>query len=511
MNRAPLHRQHGYDRLGKACATLTNRDEAAASILIRLQNHETDFDFGDVSPNSHGQYSYAKKLLHKLRSVHDKLAAKTSLKNVSLYPRCWKSTNGLKHSISSSNNFTVATLNTLARGLSSGPNCIFPTPFISQVDFDGTYGGFTHLTRPEVVLDYELRKWRLIQVLLGGGLANGGGIDQYIKGVIRGHQREEVDLPFDIMALQEVDDYAFWHSLLVCESLTSNQVATSVTPNGIKKYQGVFQPKPFSPCVNFGWYSDGVALLWHIKKFHTITRPCDDTSLGAATNHTKSWIEMGSFQGDATCEDMNMPIHDPARIAARNQVYILVPLQRVGTDQIIIVAATHLKAKGGCKNECIRHLQATELKYKANQMANTLQDCGWKNISIIILGDFNSEPNDASVQHMLQHDINSRVMQSAYNLNNGSLYTTWKERKDGPVCRTIDYIFYSSYTEQTNTEVASCQLTCEEILAVPKKESVDELLPGFRYPSDHLLIGARFGFALQKQPQSTSLESVVSH
>lgn len=193
-----------------------------------------------------------------------------------------------------------------------------------------------------------------------------------------------------------------------------------------------------------------------------------------------------------------MPIHDPAGIAARNQVYILVPLQRVGTDQIIIVAATHLKAKGGCKNEYIRHLQATELKYKANQMANTLQDCGWNNISIIILGDFNSEPNDASVQHMLQHDINSRVMQSAYNLNNESLYTTWKERKDGQVCRTIDYIFYSSYTEQTNTEVASCQLTCEEILAVPKKESVDELLPGFRYPSDHLLIGARFGFAPAK-------------
>eukprot|EP00956_Cyclotella_meneghiniana_P028237 scaffold65051_cov65-Cyclotella_meneghiniana.AAC.2 len=497
MNKAPLHRQPGYDRLGKACTTLTNtRDEAAASILIRLQNQEADFGFRDGSTNSHGgRYSYT-KLLHKLQSVHDKLSAETSLKDVSLYPRCWESTNNnkifkRKHNSSSQNNFTVASFNTLARGLSSGPNSMFPTPFVPGINFDGTYGGFTNVTCPEVVLDYELRKWRLVQVLLGGRLANAGGIDQYIKEVVHGHQREEVDLPFDIMALQEVDDYAFWHSLLVYESaLPSNQAAKSITPNGIKKYQGVFEPKPFSPCINFGWYSDGVALLWHMEKFQALARPSDDTGLGSAAHHTKSWIEMGSYQGDTICE--KIPIHDSARIAARNQVYILAPLQRVGTNQVVIVAATHLKAKGGYQNESIRYLQAAELKYKANQMARTLHDCGWKNVSIIILGDFNSEPNDASVQHVLQRDVNSRVMQSAYNLNDESLYTTWKERKDGTVCRTIDYIFYSSHTEQTNKEVA-CELIREEILAVPKKESVGELFPGFRYPSDHLLIAAKFG------------------
>jgi mRNA deadenylase 3'-5' endonuclease subunit Ccr4 len=356
------------------------------------------------------------------------------------------------------------------------------------VGFDGSYGGFTHLTQPEVVLNYDLRKWRLLHVLLGGGIV--GNCKEETENCQ--FQQDSID-PFDIVALQEVDDYySFWHPLLVCDQ----------TPdNGIKKYQGVFQPKPFSPCIKFGWYSDGVALFWNVQKFSTIARPseCGYHNLvdAAACDVPKYyWIEMGSFRGDAPCNDIS--IHDPTRTAARNQVYIIAPLRHVASDQIVIVATTHLKAKKGYTNERIRLLQALELKNRVKEMAHTLQlSCGRRDIQIIMLGDFNSEPDDSSVQCILEHDDTSRWnMQSAYNLQNEKLYTTWKARKGGSVCRTIDYIFHSGASEQSSQSsgemLRSRQLVCDGVLSVPEKESVDELLPGFRYPSDHLLIAARF-------------------
>ena len=88
-------------------------------------------------------------------------------------------------------------------------------------------------------------------------------------------------------------------------------------------------------------------------------------------------------------------------------------------------------------------------------------------------------------------------MKSAYNLHDDRFFTTWKARKDVSVCRTIDYIFYSSQGDFTNCNrgATSSQLHCTEVLDVPEKEIVDELLPGFRYPSDHLLLASKFQFA----------------
>lgn len=463
--------------------------------MIRLQNYIDDElkELCDESSAVHHEYSCA-KIRDKLNSVQDQLAL--SSRNVRLYPRHWKSagnqrgtsSTGALNGSGNTTGFAVATFNTLARGLSCGPNSLFPTPFDHDEKFDGSYGGFTHLSQPELVLDYKLRKWRLLHVLLGGGLK-----EYHLDGSYA--QKKAMDPPFDILALQEVDDYySFWHPLLVLGDSTLNQDACAIS--GIKKYQGVFQPKPCSPCVRFGWYSDGVALLWNTEKFHTITKP-DDCNLDATTNTCETsdyWIDMSSFKGDAPYN--NISINDPSRKSARNQVYIIVPLQRVGTDQIVIVAATHLKAKKGCTNERIRQLQALELKSRVNQMADTLESRGWKNVNVVILGDFNSEPGDSSVQCILQQDGKSHWnMQSAYNLQDKQLYTTYKARKDGTVCRIIDYIFYSNSLGQHNTKETSHQLQCNAILTVPEKEMVAELLPGFRYPSDHVLIAAKFEWA----------------
>lgn len=357
---------------------------------------------------------------------------------------------------------------------------------------------------PEIVLDYELRKWRLVHVLLGGGLSE--KLCEFDKGAVFDVMTGKSDndkaiLPFDIVALQEVDDYySFWRPLLVCDASKQSLYGNAVDAV-INRYQGVFEPKPRSPCVGLGWYSDGVALLWNGDKFRTVARPETESAdpVNAAFDYFK---DMGSFEGNASPKEISA--HDPARKAARNQVYIIVPLQRIGTDQVVIAATTHLKAKKGYMNERIRHLQALELRSRVNRMANVLHSNGWRNINAILLGDFNSEPNDASVQCVLEpNGSHLCTMQSAYNLHDPNLYTTWKARKEGSVCRTIDYIFYSNapYYQGSNTdnnkseETTISRLECKKVLAVPEKESVDELLPGFRYPSDHLLMAAEFDWA----------------
>jgi endonuclease/exonuclease/phosphatase family metal-dependent hydrolase len=503
-----LHRQTALDRFGKSCIIFTSNGD---NILIRLPNYTHD-EINMLLHNNHDENSFANRLWHKIQCVHDQLLAESRMNSVDLYPRFWKSTSFTRSSTANDcrRSFTAATFNTLARGLSSGPNSIFPPPFLprngdNNSSSDGNcYGGFTHLSCPEIVLDYELRKWRLVHVLLGGGLSE--KLCEFDKGAVFDVMTGKSDndkaiLPFDIVALQEVDDYySFWRPLLVCDASKQSLYGNAVDAV-INRYQGVFEPKPRSPCVGLGWYSDGVALLWNGDKFRTVARPETESAdpVNAAFDYFK---DMGSFEGNASPKEISA--HDPARKAARNQVYIIVPLQRIGTDQVVIAATTHLKAKKGYMNERIRHLQALELRSRVNRMANVLHSNGWRNINAILLGDFNSEPNDASVQCVLEpNGSHLCTMQSAYNLHDPNLYTTWKARKEGSVCRTIDYIFYSNapYYQGSNTdnnkseETTISRLECKKVLAVPEKESVDELLPGFRYPSDHLLMAAEFDWA----------------
>lgn len=344
--------------------------------------------------------------MYKIQSVHDLLVAESSrLSTVNLYPLSWISTCTItssaadysnsheqqqqqkqKHRLSSSS-FTVATFNALARGLSSGPNSIFLTSFYPMNSdswdsvSDGKYGGFTHSSQPQIVLDYELRKWRLVHVLLGGGLVERSESVAKIGAVVdRVNSIDEAGLPFDIVALQEVDDFHFFWCPLLVRDDASNQSMHGAAAAAVNTYHGVLQPKPNSPCVRLGWYSDGVALLWNANKFCTIKRPCSciveaEKSTGDFADATFDYfVDKGSFEGDASLNDIS--VHDPARKAAQNQVYIIVPLQRIDTDQIVIVVATHLKAKKGHMNERIRLLQALELKLRVNRMADTLQSNG---------------------------------------------------------------------------------------------------------------------------------------
>ena len=68
-------------------------------------------------------------------------------------------------------------------------------------------------------------------------------------------------------------------------------------------------------------------------------------------------------------------------------------------------------------------------------------------------------------------------------------YSTWKTRGTNTAKRVIDYIFYKPCCNVDG----SPSFECREIIALPADENMEEQgLPGFRSPSDHLALAARF-------------------
>lgn len=437
---------NGIDRFGRPYV-----EKKSSESLIRLQNYVDE----DI-PSDRAQ------LWSKILETQNILANHDVDGKVDLYSRSWKPSSQQSGNIDygaadrdagdSSTYFTVAQFNTLAKGLSSGPNDLFPTPFETESELhNGSYGGFTELTKPEVILDFDrLRKWRLLEEILGGNDAC----------ISDGRLKSPA---FDILALEEVDEYhSFFEPILV--------------KNGC--YCGIYQPKPYSPCVRFGWYSDGVALLWKTEKFKVIDE-CKD-----ANGNNRKLVVKGSFEGGT---------------AYQNQVYIIVPLQIKGTDKCVVVAATHLKAKKGTTNEQIRQSQASEVRRRAEQMADQLKELGWKEVNILILGDFNSEPVSETVRSILREEGDWKFRSTAN--DNDDSYTTWKTRKSGTNRRVIDYIFHTGEDG----------LQCKEVLSIPSDGELERTyLPGFRYPSDHLLVAAKFRFDLPDdqlpEPSSSPFE-----
>jgi mRNA deadenylase 3'-5' endonuclease subunit Ccr4 len=173
--------------------------------------------------------------------------------DASLVPRRWKRlTEGGSSNTScvvdgNSSSFTVMQFNILAEGLSSGPHVtppfvIEPGSAYGQGDKNGTYGGFSDVSHAEVALDFSLRKWRLLEAILG----------------------KDGEAPMDIIAMEEVDRfYGFFAPLM-----------------RLFGYEGLFAPKVRSPSVHLGWYSDGCALFWKTDKFELISEDRHEYKVG---------------------------------------------------------------------------------------------------------------------------------------------------------------------------------------------------------------------------------------
>jgi len=330
--------------------------------------------------------------------------------------------------------FSALQFNTLAEGLSAGPDVSPPFPIDQQIEGEKNigYGGFSELTHPEICLDFSLRRWRLLEVILGGDSSSDGS--------------------FDLLALEEVDRFRGFFAPVL----------------RLFGYEGIFAPKTKSPGVPLGYYSDGCALFWKTSVFELLSEERIQFKVG-------------------------------------NQIIILAMLKHVESGVPLLVAATHLKAQKSESSEMIRCRQVKELLgHIEDALVKQTEMLDTDDIPIIVMGDFNADPpsdtpfSSSSVQrvifnHKTTCDDNSDIkkarlarpmkFQSAHPIDppNPNFFTTWKTRGSYTVKRIIDYIFYSE------------QLTCTDTLNVPELEEIESTkLPSLRYPSDHLMIAAKF-------------------
>jgi nocturnin len=165
-----------------------------------------------------------------------------------LYQRKWLKTSETGNAI------TVMQFNLLAEGLSSNPNLKPPFP-VTKPDKGGGFGGFT-LPNPEVSLDFNLRKWRLLEEISGGSIENSPDINQ---GQI---------MP-DIIACQENDHHQdFFGPILQTYGFSSQ-----------------FNPKTEAPGVPLGWYSDGCSIFWRESLFTLVS-----TNKGTYTHGSQGYL-----------------------------------------------------------------------------------------------------------------------------------------------------------------------------------------------------------------------------
>lgn len=361
-----------------------------------------------------------------LRRIEDAKREQGRVGPCALYSRRWHSApesdepiNGVDRD--SERDFSVMQFNALAEGLSCGPSAKTPfvvksrDPKVKSESEKASFGGFSSIPFPKVALDFRLRRWRILEVILGSNR----------------------DALFDIVAMEEIDRYhGFFFPLL-----------------RLFGYQGSFVPKTRAPGLFMGWYSDGCALFWQ-PSFELVSEQRREYSVG-------------------------------------NQVYMIVTLRHVATGHHVIVAVTHLKAQKGAAQERVRCHQVDELLDSISKRASVLVQ-NHKAVSVIVTGDFNADPpvntsDDGAVSRILRRGIQTNAQHSsspilsAYDLSAPTFYTTWKTRGPVTIRRIIDYIFYSG------------SLTCKATLRVPPEVELDVTkLPGLRYPSDHVMIAAKF-------------------
>lgn len=127
----------------------------------------------------------------------------------------------------------VLQFNTLARGLSSSP--YVPPPFPARQA--SQYGGFDAINDPEKVLDWKVRRWKVLHEILRMKAA--------------------------VIALEEVDHY-------------DDFLRPALRAAG---YDSCYEPVADAPGLKLGYYSDGVVLAWQRSAFSLV-------GINAQSSHT---------------------------------------------------------------------------------------------------------------------------------------------------------------------------------------------------------------------------------
>eukprot|EP00040_Diaphanoeca_grandis_P043075 m.266921 g.266921 ORF g.266921 m.266921 type:complete len:410 (-) comp70129_c0_seq1:195-1424(-) len=334
----------------------------------------------------------------------------------SLYDRTWTKTTVADGEKEDEDSFLLVQFNILAEFLSLGPN---PKPMFkptSKENLKTTYGNFDAVPKPEVVFNFQTRKYRLLEEITRQSAA--------------------------IITLQEVDHfYDFFEPALLKYG-----------------YAGLFQHKASSDAPACGWTSDGVAVFWKTDEF----------KLQKSTTFTSVKATDGS------------DVKSTGLIAS---------LVHKKSKRELTVVTTHLKAGENQENEDKRKVQMGGILDLISRVVDT-------ETPMVFAGDFNTESfNKIDKEGLpLNADTITKItsfrspkLQSAYPLASGdgdSVPTTWKLRKGKEYKRCIDYVFFSGQS-----------LGCLETLKLLEEGDVEPTrLPGLRYPSDHVCIGAKLKF-----------------
>lgn len=306
-----------------------------------------------------------------------------------------------------SEGFVVLQFNTLAEGLSAPPNATPPFPDGAQ---PSVWGGLSAVPCKEVSLVWRLRRWRILEEILRHGP--------------------------DLVALEELDHFEdFWRPVLA-----------------VAGFEGRWLAKRNSPCLGFGYHSDGTAVFWRANSFEPAG---ENTCVGTRFNE-----EDGKWA---------------------NQGLIAVDLLHQSSGEVLRFAATHLKAKDGEENERKRELHMAQIIHALHA------DSPPKHT--VLCGDFNTDPFDVEGAHDARAVpllLSNTQLIHAYPLPKDASsgeYTTWKMRGKSERRHWIDYIFHSP------------GLRAASLLQMPSPEDVGpERLPSCRYPSDHVAIAAELVF-----------------
>jgi endonuclease/exonuclease/phosphatase family metal-dependent hydrolase len=251
--------------------------------------------------------------------------------------------------------------------------------------------------------------------------------------------------------------------------------------------KGKFQPKASSPCLAYGYYSDGVAIFWRNEVFS---------------------------------DDTNSPLPHPLTPPAYPTTFVSTILTHRLTNQPIFFLATHLKAKSSMECEEIR---ASQVRYLLAHMDQILTEKQLERC--ILLGDFNADPypvpqkktkgeSQEGEEKMVNipplavqsvRDWHDSFLESVYplpqdgqsslSLSSSSTeessppllpmtYTTCKYRQGKESKHVIDYIFYSHRSLLVTSRLGT--LDPQEI----EQEGKPLALPNLKYPSDHISLVA---------------------
>jgi mRNA deadenylase 3'-5' endonuclease subunit Ccr4 len=328
------------------------------------------------------------------RKIHEAREEQSQYGRADLYQRDWENCsksigedNVPVVSTSTVASFSVMQFNTLAEGLSSSqakrPFHVQETASYQQNPNE--YGGFISIPYPSVVLDFEKRKWRLLEVILGPNL----------------------EAPYDIIALEEVDRYrGFFGPVLK-----------------LFGYDSIFVPKKNSPGVRLGWYSDGCVLAWRKSVFELMDQRVGDYSVG-----NQVYIIALLKHKSSGCTLLVGATHLKAQQSEANE---LVRCRQV--DELLSVIDQEIVSLTSVSSVLPETLSVIVLgDFNADPPSQMTSDASA--IELVL-----------THKCLPMNPKNPTYYQSAYTIADptGDIFTSWKIRGSKETKRIIDYIFYA--------------------------------------------------------------------